>query len=146
MTPKLEVSSVLTLAELEALASLGLTGLFAFHGAGVAGHEAVLAQQSLVVGVNLNESAGDSEAQSFGLAFVAAAVEVYVHVVLFSNVEKAQGLFNDELKNRRGKYTSRGRWLMVMTPLPSLRITRATAALRRPTALTFSILAIISFC
>lgn len=38
------VKPILTLAELEFLAGLGLTGLLALHGAGVAGHEAFLAQ------------------------------------------------------------------------------------------------------
>ena len=38
-----------------------------------------------------------------------------------------------------GKYLSSGRWLIVISPLPSVRITRAMAALRRPTALTVSI-------
>lgn len=92
-----------TLAELEAFASFGLTGFLAFYGARVAGHEALLAEYSLVVGVDFHESAGDTEAESFGLAFVATTVEVDVDVVLFGAIESCEGLLNDELKNRRGE-------------------------------------------
>ena len=94
---------ILTFAELEALACFGLTRLFAFHSAGVTGHEAVFAQDSLVIGIDFHQSAGDSETEGLGLTFVAAAVEVHVDVVFFNDVENRKGLLNDELKNRRGE-------------------------------------------
>ncbi len=93
--------SRLTLGELEALAGLGLTGFLTLDRAGVASHEAFGAESGFVFGVNLNQSAGDSETQSFGLTFVAAAVEVYVDVVLFSAVKCKQRLLYDVLKNFR---------------------------------------------
>ena len=92
--------ALLTFRELEAFACFGLTGLFAFYGARVAGHEAMLAQDRLVVGVDFHQCAGDSEAESLGLAFVAAAVEVDTDVILLGNFEQAQGLLYDELENR----------------------------------------------
>lgn len=94
---------ILTFAELEALASLGLTGFLTFNRTGIAGHEAELAEECLVVGVNLNKCAGDTETKCFSLAFVAATVKVDMNVVLLCNFESCEGLLNDELKNRRGE-------------------------------------------
>ena len=56
----------------------------------------------------------------------------------FNAVEGEHWLLHDVLQDGRGKYTSIGRLLMVIVPLPSFTITRAMAALRRPTALTVS--------
>ncbi len=94
---------ILTLGELEALASLGLTGLLAFYCTRVAGHETVLAEHRLVLGVDLYQCAGDSQTKGFGLTLVTAAVEVDVDVILLGYVERAQGLLYDILKNRRGE-------------------------------------------
>ena len=91
---------ILTLGELEALTSFGLTGLLTFNGARVAGHEAFNAQSVLVFGVNLNESASDSQTESFGLSFVTAAVEVHLDVVLTVGIEGVKRLFYDILKYR----------------------------------------------
>ena len=59
----------------------------------------MLAQDCLVVGVELNESTGNTEAESFCLAFIAAAVKIYLKVIFFGNFENRQGLLYDVLKN-----------------------------------------------
>lgn len=89
------------LGELEAFAGLGLTGLLAFHGTGVAGHEACFAQNGFVLGVDFHQCAGNTQTQSFGLAFVAATVEINVNIVFVAYLKCAEGLLYDELKNRR---------------------------------------------
>ena len=63
----------------------------------------MFAENSLVVGVDFHQSAGDTEAESLSLAFVATAVEVYVDVVFLGAVKCVEGLFYDVLKNRRGE-------------------------------------------
>lgn len=98
----------LTFAELEALASLGTTGFLTLDGTGVASHEAVLAQQSLVLGVDFHESASDGEAECFSLTLVATTIEIYVDVVFLGDFEERQGLLNDKLKNRRGEVYFQG--------------------------------------
>ena len=99
---------ILTLGELEALASFGLTGLFAFYNARVAGHEAFCAKCGLVLGVDFHESAGDSKAKSFCLAFVATAIEIDLNVVFFSDIKSHEGLLNDILKDGRGEVNFQG--------------------------------------
>ena len=94
---------MLTFAELEALACFGTSGFLTFNSARVAGHESMLAQNGLVVGVHFDQGAGNCETQSFGLSFETAAVEVDVDVVFFGAVEHGERLLNDELKNRRGE-------------------------------------------
>ena len=51
----------LTFAELEATACLGATGLFAFHLSGIASHESFCAECLFVVGVDLDECAGNGQ-------------------------------------------------------------------------------------
>ena len=98
----------LTFRELEALAGLGLTGFLALDSARVAGHEAVLAQYALVLGVDLHQCAGDSQTQGLGLAGVAAAVEVDVDVILLGDAKGGEGLLYDVLKNRIGEVNVQG--------------------------------------
>ena len=90
---------ILTFAELEAATCLGLTGLFTFNGTGVAGHEAFLAESLLVVGIDFNKCAGDSEAESLALSGVATSEKVHLDVVLLSHIEEVEGLLNDILQN-----------------------------------------------
>lgn len=90
---------ILTFRELEALACFRTSRFLTLDSAGVAGHEALGAESSLVVGVDFDESAGDGEAKSFCLAFVAAAVEVYVDVVLFGCIQSVEGLLNNILED-----------------------------------------------
>ena len=93
------MQTILAFGELEALACFRLTGFLAFYGARVAGHETCLAEHSLVFGVDFHQCACDSEAECFCLAFVAAAVQIYVDVVFVGCLEGAQGLLNDVLEN-----------------------------------------------
>ena len=93
----------LTLGELEALASLGTTGLLTFNDARVAGHEAFDAECVLVLGVDLDEGAGDGETESLGLTFVTATVKVDLDVILLGCFESAEGLLHDILKDGRGE-------------------------------------------
>ncbi len=78
---------ILTFRELEAFACFGLARFLTFNGARVAGHEAVFAENSLVVGIDSHESAGDAETDGFGLSFVAAAIKIDLDVVFFSYVK-----------------------------------------------------------
>jgi 16S rRNA G966 N2-methylase RsmD len=64
-----------------------LTGLFAFHGAGVAGHEAVATEHSFVFSVDFDKSASDTEAERFSLSFIATTVEINVDVIFFYYIE-----------------------------------------------------------
>ena len=98
----------LTLRELEAFASLGLTGFLTLYGARVAGHEALCTESGLILGIDFHESAGDGETESLGLAFVTAAVDVSVDIVLLSTLKSVEGLLNDVLKNRRGEIDVKG--------------------------------------
>ena len=93
----------LTLGELEALACFGTARLLTFNNARVAGHEAFGAESLLVVGVNLDKGAGDSQTQSFGLTFVTATVEVGFDVEVAFDAESFQRLEHDVLQNRRGE-------------------------------------------
>lgn len=91
----------LTFRELEAFACFGLTGFLTFNGTRVTCHEAVFAEDSLVIGIESHKSACDAETEGFGLTFVTAAVKVDMDVILFGNVKSREGLLNDVLKNRR---------------------------------------------
>ena len=93
----------LTLAELESLASLGLTGFLALHGTRVAGHETFLAQRALVLGVDLHQGAGDSETQGLGLTFIATSNEVHLDVILLGCIQRAKRLLNDVLQDGVGE-------------------------------------------
>ena len=99
---------ILTLGELEALTSLGLTGFLTLDSTGVAGHEAIGAEYSLVVGIDLDESAGDGETESLGLTFVTATVKVDLDVILLGCFESAEGLLHDILKDGRGEVNIEG--------------------------------------
>ncbi len=57
------------------------------------------AESRLVLGVDLDESAGDSQTKSLGLSFVTAAVEVDLDVILLGLVEGEQGLLYDVLED-----------------------------------------------
>jgi hypothetical protein len=62
------VAMSLTLGELEALAGTGLTGLFAFLHARVAGEEASLLEHATQFRVHLNQGAGNTMAKGTGLS------------------------------------------------------------------------------
>ncbi len=85
----------LTLAELESLASLGLSWFLAFYGTRVASHETFLAQSALVLGVNLNQRTCDSESKRLGLSLVTTALDVDGNVIFFYSFEGVEGLLDD---------------------------------------------------
>ena len=93
----------LTLGELEALACFWTTWLFAFYNAWVAGHEAFCAECFLILWVDLDESAGDSETECLCLSFVAASVKVYADVVFFFCLKGFEGLLYDVLEDGGGE-------------------------------------------
>ena len=80
----------LTLTELEATTSLGLSGLLTLNNAAVACEETVILQVLLVFGVHLDECAGDSKTQSLALACEAASVEVDLDVVFLFNTQQGE--------------------------------------------------------
>ena len=84
----------LTLTELEAAACLGTTRLLALNNARVAGQEAFILEGFLVLGVNLDESAGDAQAQSLALAGKAATVEIGLYVIVALDTEQLKRLLD----------------------------------------------------
>ena len=113
----------LTLAELETLASLGLTWLLALDRTRVASHEAFAAQSTLVLGVDLDQRASNAQTQSLGLALVTTTNQVDCDVILLGGLKGVKRLLDNELKDGVGE----------------VLFQRAMAALRRPTALILSI-------
>lgn len=89
----------LTLRELEVLASLLATELFAFDGAGVARHQSFLLQGGLVFGVVRNERAGNAQTHGSHLAGDSAAVGVDFDVPFFRVVENGERQIGDHVLN-----------------------------------------------
>jgi hypothetical protein len=81
----------LTLGELEALTGAGLTVLLALHHTGVASKEAVLAQGLAEFFVGDDQRAGQSVAQSAGLAGDAAALDGAPDVEFTFDAQVGQG-------------------------------------------------------
>ena len=98
--------SILTLTELEATTSLGLTGLLTLNGTGVASHEAFSTKSLLVISIDFHECTGNSEAKCLALTSETTTTEGYLNVVLFSNVQKSKGLLYNKLQDGRGKILS----------------------------------------
>ena len=90
---------ILTLAELEATACLRLTRLLTLNLTSVACEEALYLESLLVLSVNLNECASDSEAESLALTCETATVEVYLDVIFLFHTEQEQRLLNNVLQN-----------------------------------------------
>ena len=93
----------LTLTELEATASLGLTRLLTLNGTAVAGEEAVVLEVLLVFSVDLHQCAGNGEAQSLALASVTTTVEIGLDIIFSFYAEKSEGLLYHILQNGRGE-------------------------------------------
>ena len=89
----------LTLAELEATTSLWLTWLLTFNDTSIAGEEASLAEGSLVLSVDLDESTSDSETEGTSLTIVATTLQVDLDVILLSYTYLVERLLNDVLKD-----------------------------------------------
>ena len=95
--------NVLTLAELEATTCLGTTGLLTLYLTAVASHEAFGTECLLVLGIDLNQCAGDSQTQSLALAGVTATLQVNLDIILLCYVQQVQGLLYYELQNGAGE-------------------------------------------
>ena len=87
------------LAELEATASLWLTWFLAFNGTSVTGKEALILEGLLIIGVNFDQCACDSETQGLALACETATVEVGFDVVFAFYLEQVQWLLNHILQD-----------------------------------------------
>jgi hypothetical protein len=90
---------LLTLRELEATTSLWTTWLLTLNLTRVASEEAVILEVLLILSVNLNECASDSEAESLALTCETATVEVSLDVILLSYFKKLQRLLNNILQD-----------------------------------------------
>ena len=82
----------LTLTELEAATSLGLTWLLTLYLTAVTCQETFVLQLLLVFFIDLHQSTGDSKAESLALACEATTVEVSLDVILLSNIKQVQWL------------------------------------------------------
>src|SRR5262249_11272009 len=88
----------LPLGVLVAAAGFWLAVLFALHHAVVAGHETFLAHRGTELRVHLNESAGDAEADGFGLAVDAATLGGDENIVgVRANVRGLEGRHDGSL-------------------------------------------------
>ena len=105
--------NILTLRELEAFACFGTTGFLTFNNTRVTGHEAFDAECVLVFGIDLDESTGDGETESLGLAFVTAAVDVDSDVVLLNAIQGFEGLEYDVLEDGGGEVLVEGTTVVV---------------------------------
>ena len=79
------------------------TGLLTFYLTAVAGHEAFGTECLLVLGVDLNQCAGDSQTQSLALAGVTATLQVNLDIILLCYVQQVQGLLYYVLQNGAGE-------------------------------------------
>jgi len=87
---------MLTFAELEASACTRLAGFLSLDLAGIAGEEAVRLQNRTVsLSVHFAKSAGYCKAESLGLTFDSAAIEVGLDVEGSEGVGNIQGLTDD---------------------------------------------------
>ena len=82
---------VLTLGELEALAGTRLSGFFALFHAGISSEKAFLLEGGPEIWIDLDEGAGNREANRSDLANDAAAVGVHVQVKLLELVGREEG-------------------------------------------------------
>ena len=94
---------VLTLAELEATTSLGTTWLLTLYLTAVASHEAFSTECLLVLGIDLNQCAGDSQTESLALTGETATLQVNLDIIRLCNVQQVQGLLNNVLQNGAGE-------------------------------------------
>lgn len=96
-------AGALALAELEALAGTGATSFLAFLHAGIAGQQALLAEQGAVFLVNHDEGTGNGKADGARLAVDAAATGYDADIVLLDGVGGIEGLEYNVLKGIRGE-------------------------------------------
>ena len=90
---------ILTLTELEAATSLGLTRLLTLNSTRVAREEACILQLLLIFCVHLDERAGNGEAKCLALACIAAAIKISLDIIFLSNLKQLQWLLNHILQD-----------------------------------------------
>ncbi len=93
----------LTLTELEAATSLGLTGLLTLYLTAVACQETSILQLFLVLFVHLDEGTGNSHAESLALTCKATTVEIHLNIILLGHLEQVQRLLHHVLQDGRGE-------------------------------------------
>ena len=127
----------LTLAELELTTCSGLTGFLALNFARIARQESVLLQNRTELGVDLAQCTCDTQTSRLSLPLDTATVQIDGDIVVLCGVGSQQRLLHLELEDVERKIDFQ---LIVISPLPGFTNTRATAALRRPTVFTTSII------
>ena len=83
------------------LACFGLTRFLTFNLTSVASEEAFGFESGFVFRIDFNQCASDSETKRLSLALIAAAIQIHLDIIFFSNTEFVQWLLNDELKDGR---------------------------------------------
>ena len=89
----------LTLTELEATTSLGLTWLLTLNLTAITCQETCVLQLLLVLFIDLHQSACDSETECLALASETTTIEVHLDIVLLSYFEQVQRLLNHILQD-----------------------------------------------
>ena len=98
-----KLANLLTLAELEALTGLGLTGFLTLDHTRVTHEEAFLLEGGAILDVVLAEGAGDSHTEGLGLAGDAATVEVGFDIPFAFGVSHGESLVDDVLQRTGGE-------------------------------------------
>ncbi len=89
----------LALAELEALASAGATGLLALLHAGVTSEETLLAESGAVLFIDHDKGASNGKAHSAGLAVDTTTLGDDANIILLDGVGSVERLQNNVLKS-----------------------------------------------
>ena len=95
----LSSSAGLTLTELEATTRLGLTWLLTLYLTAVACQETFVLQRLLILGIDLHQCTGDSEAERLALTSETTSVEVGLDVILLSDLQQVQRLLHHILQD-----------------------------------------------
>lgn len=130
----------LTLAELELTTCSGLTGFLTLNFAGIARQESVLLQNRTELGIDLAQCACDTQTSRLSLPLDTATVQIDGDIVVLCGVGSQRRLLHLELKDVERKIDFQRFAVDRNLPLPGFTNTRATAALRRPTVFTTSII------
>ena len=93
------VLQLLTFTELESTTSFRLSRFLTFNRTGIASHEAFSTESSFIFSIDFHQSASNCKTQCLRLSGETATAEIYFDVVLFSNTQLVQRLFNYILKN-----------------------------------------------
>ena len=98
-----KLANLLTLAELEALTGLGLTGFLTLDHTRVTHQETFLLESGAILDVVLAKSAGDSHTKSLSLTGDSTTVEVGLDVPLAFSTSNQERLVDDVLQRTGGE-------------------------------------------